>query len=345
MRKYVGGEISSHDAADLLKHSYYKTHTDEGDYLIDPELSNQYAQTYTKDGRAYVVHRGTKGATDWLTNARMLFGDKNDYRFRAGRDIQQKAENKYGSKNITTLGHSLGSQIAKEVGKNSHEIIAYNRPTLPLDIINNDLPSNLHDIRTSFDPVSALRGIEKGNVHTIQSKSWNPFYEHRTDRIKDEPDTIYGSGLNLHNGLDNTQITSMLSKVKSFNGVYRRDQIPHDVKNGFYIINMEPSSWNGDGTHWVSFYIDANKIIYFDGFGVEPPNDVLMLCKHRRLYWNRREIQASTSTACGWFAIAFVLECGKSKNVLSNYGNFIKLFKTTPSENDTILEQILLKHM
>jgi hypothetical protein len=341
-----GGSISSYDAANLLKHSYYKTRSDEGDYKIDPELSNEYAQTYTKDGNAYVVHRGTHSFNDWLTNTRLAFGNKNDYRFRAGRNIQEAAEKKYGANNTTTLGHSLGSAIAKEVGANSKEIIALNRPSLPLDIISNrKLPDNLYDVRTSFDPVSALRGFEKGNLETLQSKSWNPIFEHSTERITENPETIYGSGLNLQNGLDNKQINSMLSNIKSYNGCYMRDQLPRNIKNGFYIINMEPNSAHGSGTHWVSFYIGSRILIYFDSFGVEPPNDVLALCKHRVLFWNKKTIQASTSTACGWFSIAFILICGKNQKVLNNYHHFIGLFSDIQSRNDEILEEILEKHL
>ena len=52
-----------------------------------------------------------------------------------------------------------------------------------------------------------------------------------------------------------------------FNGVYSRDNLPHKIKDGAYVINLD--EYSDTGTHWVSLYVNNKTVTYFDSFGVE----------------------------------------------------------------------------
>lgn len=202
--KYMeGGKISIGDIKNLLINSYKTKPDDIQNYDLDTSLSDPRVQVYKKKDNSndvVVVHRGTKGINDWLTNVKMFFGVK-DKRFKHAEDIQKKAEKKYGKKNVTTVGHSLGSKIAEEVGGDSHEVITLNKPTLPLDLIKKGRKKQNKqvDIKTVLDPVSVLKPLEQSNDKveniTIPSKSLNPLDEHTVETLERlDPNLMVGAG-------------------------------------------------------------------------------------------------------------------------------------------------------
>ncbi len=184
-KEISGSGMIASDISALLKKSYNsKNPADVGDYKVDKELSGQRVQVYTKNGKAFVVHRGTASAKDWMTNASLLVGFKGK-RFKHARDIQNKAVAKYGAQNIITLGHSLGAYIGEKLGSDknkSAETITLNKATLPSQI-GKKIKSNQTDIRTRADPVSALyqRGKKKRTVTIKSNLINNPLKEHSVD--------------------------------------------------------------------------------------------------------------------------------------------------------------------
>merc|ERR1712006_61647 len=82
-------------------------------------------------GQVLVVHRGTQGLHDVFTDIAYTATGYKGKRFKDANKIQKQAESKYGAKNISTLGHSLGSLVSSDVGSNSKEIINYNEPIIP----------------------------------------------------------------------------------------------------------------------------------------------------------------------------------------------------------------------
>ncbi len=193
----IGGKLSSKYIEDFLSKSYDKAKdaTDEiGDFIKDKKLSGQRVQVYhnPKTGQAVVVHRGSQGIHDWGNNLKMALGFNmsNTKRFSHGKKIQKEAEAKYGAKNISTLGHSLGGKIASEVGKDSGEIITLNKPVVGRDLFkkNQGKKENETNIRTGHDIVSAL---DKKADFTIPSKSINPIAEHTTS-VLDRTDKDFG---------------------------------------------------------------------------------------------------------------------------------------------------------
>jgi len=198
MNILIGGSLSSRDLQHFLKSSYNKGGADYKDFKIDTELSGQRVQVYhnPKSKQTVVAHRGTQGFQDWVTDARYGVGDTSSRRFQHSKNIQKKAEQKYGANNVTSIGHSLGSQLAeKSSSKRTKEIITLNKPVSPQDLIFKSVPKKQTDIRTTLDPVSLLRPLQRGNkIQTISSRNLNPLTEHSTDTLK-RTATLFGGGL------------------------------------------------------------------------------------------------------------------------------------------------------
>ena len=49
-----------------------------------------------------------------------------------------------------------------------------------------------------------------------------------------------------------------------FNGVYSRDNIPDNIKNGACLINID--DYSDIGTHWIAFHVWNNNVTYFNSF-------------------------------------------------------------------------------
>jgi hypothetical protein len=143
-----------------------------------------------------VVHRGTKGFQDIVTDAKLAIAPglyKTSTRYQHAKDIQQKAEKKYGKENVTTTGHSLGARLlAADVGGKSKEVISYNKPILPYDMFQ-QTRKNETAIRTKLDPVSIL-GSFNPNIKQISTKTINPITAHNTAQLGEAKNEIVGAG-------------------------------------------------------------------------------------------------------------------------------------------------------
>ena len=132
-------------------------------------------------------------------------------------------------------------------------------------------------------------------------------------------------------------------------GVYSKDELPNIIKPGSYYVNLQDSS-EGNGTHWVMFYIDSKmkNAIYFDSFGYPPPIEIEnFLSKFKNVPYSNRHIQDIKSTNCGLFCICLDLYlkyyAEKNLNLLDNYFKFINLFSHHTESNDEILKNIYFK--
>ena len=75
------------------------------------------------------------------------------------------------------------------------------------------------------------------------------------------------NSLLLFHPLTNIEINEYYKNEPRFNGVYSRNNLPNKIKKGAYVINLD--EYENMGTHWVSLFVKANKVIYFDSFGIE----------------------------------------------------------------------------
>ena len=117
--------------------------------------------------------------------------------------------------------------------------------------------------------------------------------------------------------LTNFQIKDLAQRMKiPLAGVFFKSQLK-DMKlqfNKSYIINLEDEyDENGDrndGSHYTCFqynkYPDGDKVIYFDSYGVCPPEEVLKFCNVKAIPYNTKDIQSLMNDACGWYCLAFL---------------------------------------
>ena len=52
----------------------------------------------------------------------------------------------------------------------------------------------------------------------------------------------------------------------NLNCVYSRNNLPK-IKDGAYVINLD--EYKSIATHWIVLYVNAEKVTYFESFGVE----------------------------------------------------------------------------
>jgi hypothetical protein len=163
----------------------------------------------------------------------------------------------------------------------------------------------------------------------------------RLDIIKQGGKLKAGKKISRNNGLNTLQINEILKNCKIYNGIYSKDQLPKNLKEGWYIINMQDAD-DGNGTHWTTFhYRKNNSIVYYDALGFVPP---LAVCKiaNGEILWSNKIIQSDISTACGYFCIACIKFDEKTKGTPEdNFLPFLNLFSKDSSKNDVILKNIL----
>ena len=90
-----------------------------------------------------------------------------------------------------------------------------------------------------------------------------------------------------------------------FNGVYSRDNLSVEVKDGACVINLD--EYSDIGTHWVALYVQNNNVTYFDSFGVEHiPKEIEKFISSKNIKINIFRIQAYDSIMSGYFCMGFI---------------------------------------
>jgi hypothetical protein len=118
-------------------------------------------------------------------------------------------------------------------------------------------------------------------------------------------------------------------------------QVP--IRNGGYIINMANETDNNGGTHWVGFWIEGKRAVYFDPFGIIPPEEVEhYLSKHNTMYVTK-QIQNVFSDICGYYVLYFMYWMNKQRKIpiFKRADVFCDLFSSDPKDNRKILENLL----
>jgi len=350
MTKYGKG-LYANVLRNFLSNSYRKDQAKSLDgFKRDDSLSGERAQVYHNSGnnQTVVVHRGTKGFQDIITDAKLLFNPKmymKSVRYQHAKDIQQKAEEKYGKENITTTGHSLGAKLAADVGDKSKEIITYNKPILPSEFFN-QTKKNETSIRTKLDPVSIL-GSFNSNIKQVSTKTMNPITAHNTAQLGKIKNEFVGAG--EHDGLKKVLSNFDLFRIAEekripLNNVIAKDEIKKLKRYGNYIINLE--NHNQGGSHWTALILGKKNCLYCDSFGMPPPEQLYLFLekKYKKVDFNRREIQDMDSTLCGYFCLEFFkfMKEHPKGTLVNNLQQFQNQFSENTKENDNILAKLFL---
>ena len=115
-----------------------------------------------------------------------------------------------------------------------------------------------------------------------------------------KPNFISVEGLVLPNEpLSNIQLISAAKKlkIKNFEGVFVRDQLPEKQSRNAEccILNLDSSS--GRGTHWTAWYKSNSRSgsrsgeeLYFDSYGLRPPDELVDYLQ-RLVFYNSERVQ------------------------------------------------------
>ena len=99
--------------------------------------------------------------------------------------------------------------------------------------------------------------------------------------------------------------------LEDFNYVYPRDNLPNEIKNGAYVINLDDL--------WVTLYVNNKSATYFDSFGVEHiPKGIKKFIGNKNIIVDISRLQTYDSVMCGYFCIGFIdfMFSGNSPNLL-----------------------------
>ena len=97
-------------------------------------------------------------------------------------------------------------------------------------------------------------------------------------------------------------------KIPSFRGSFLLDTLPKKPnKKECGIVNLDKSG--GSGTHCVAWYKNGKTKIYFDSYGVQPPNEVVEYLESP-IYYNTDKLQPAGQVFCGHLCLYVLKELG-----------------------------------
>ncbi len=144
-----------------------------------------------------------------------------------------------------------------------------------------------------------------------------------------------------------------LFKIKC-KGVYLKDELASiRIQEGFYIYNLDSKSDpvvdTSLGTHWTCSVGNGEQVMYFDSYGVGPPNEIsyFLKLKYGKFLYNNYIIQHLDSTNCGFFCLGLALYVkenqSSSPNLLMICNDYINMFEDNAKTNDIILRTYLYR--
>ena len=140
-------------------------------------------------------------------------------------------------------------------------------------------------------------------------------------------DNLYDNNVyrfeNKSNGLSNFDIIKIAQhlKIPNFRGIYMLDELPEVPKyKESGIVNFNNS--HEPGSHWVSFFKEGDKRVYFDSYGQIIPSEVEKYLKTAYEYEtdkpviqrNTEIVQEPNTKICGHLCLYVLDNLSKGKN-------------------------------
>ena len=129
-----------------------------------------------------ISHTGTnfhnsKWVNDIKSDLAIMWGlKKQDQRFKHAKSHLKKVKSKYGDKNLTITGHSLGGAITEQLARSNPNIkgIAFNRGAGLLQAFR-ERPQSFIDISNRNDPISYFARASGGKrcQNMNKNKGWH----------------------------------------------------------------------------------------------------------------------------------------------------------------------------
>lgn len=116
----------------------------------------------------------------------------------------------------------------------------------------------------------------------------------------------------INRPLTELDIIQYAQHIPYFRGVFCRDQLPKRCWiNECGVLNLD--NFEGEGTHWTSYYKIKNQCYYFDSFGnLQPPVefiDYIATSKNQcSIQYNYNRFQKYDTFICGHLCIYFLNE-------------------------------------
>ena len=162
--------------------------------------------------------------------------------------------------------------------------------------------------------------------------------------------------------LSDSQITDLCTKMNiPLGDICFKDELPEELDfNKGYFINLEDSvDQDGKpayGTHWtfcecVKYPNGETNAIYFDPYGVAPPENVKRVVKNtikkEGLPYTKKDIQSLMNNACGYYCLAFAHYINSSKfrtsRLYEDAETFMSLFEDLNTSTDFKKNEYILK--
>ena len=124
--------------------------------------------------------------------------------------------------------------------------------------------------------------------------------------------------------LTNFEIQRYYQNEPRFNGVFSRNNLPLNIKDGAYLINLD--EYADVSTHWIALFCNRNEMVYFDSFGAEHvPEEIKEFVGNKTIKANIFRVQANDSVMCGYFCFGFIdfMLAGKK---LTHYTSLFSLY-------------------
>lgn len=157
----------------MLEATYEKGFNGEvNGYAMDKKLSSGRVRVFHDDKTKHTVvaHRGSQNGRDWFENGLYALNLEVGKGWNRSKTAQKNAEKKYGTGNLTTIGHSKGALHAEKFGKKGGETITLNKPVNLPHALFNPVADNQTDYTGEGDVVSILRPLQRGNKQVVLKK-------------------------------------------------------------------------------------------------------------------------------------------------------------------------------
>jgi hypothetical protein len=185
-----------------------------------------------------------------------------------------------------------------------------------------------------------LKAFVKQDTTAIFKSPWFRKFANTVTDVAGRANIAYQGGqtkaFNPVNELSNFDIDKWMRhyQIKDYHGCYIKSDLPKKLQNGFFVINLNGHS------HWTGLCKDGAKYYYFDSYGFVAPNEVEDRIP-KEYVWSDTDIQTMSSSACGYYVMAWIRCLYHSKNKGKAYDDFMNLFDANKVNNENILKRLL----
>jgi len=146
-----------------------------------------------------------------------------------------------------------------------------------------------------------------------------------------------------------SELDAQLKDIPGYRGAHGKDWCLNSVpgEEDYVILNLRNSDAE-KGSHWVAV---ANcpwhkKIVYFDSYGVPPPNEVLSYMRKsgKQPVGTNNQIQVGNSKACGWYCVDFIRSMAAGQDLYDILYRYA-IDKKNALNNDQLLKDSLSSEM